>query len=50
MLNADNGLPQIPPEGWGSMETAGVASQDSAMAAEWVAALRAVGELATAMG
>jgi len=49
MLNADNGLPQIPPEGWGSMETAGVASQDSAMAAEWVAALRAVGELATAM-
>jgi hypothetical protein len=49
MLNADNGLPQIPPEDWGSMETAGVAAQDSAMAGEWIAALRAVGELATAM-
>jgi Glycosyl-hydrolase family 116, catalytic region len=49
MLNAGNGLPQIPAEEWGSMETAGVASQDSAMAGEWIAALRAVGALATAM-
>lgn len=49
ILNAGNGLPQIPAEEWGSMETAGVASQDSAMAGEWIAALRAVGRLATAM-
>ena len=42
MLNAENGLPQIPPENWGSMETAGVATQDSAMAGEWIAAVRAV--------
>ena len=49
MLNADNGLPQIPPEHWGSMETAGVAVQDSAMAGEWIAALRAVAELAPVM-
>lgn len=49
MLNEGNGLPQIPPESWGSMETAGVAAQDSAMAGEWIAALRALEELATAM-
>jgi Glycosyl-hydrolase family 116, catalytic region len=49
MLNAENGLPQIPPGSWGSMETAGVAAQDSAMAGEWIAAVRAAGELATAM-
>jgi hypothetical protein len=49
MLNAGNGLPQIPAEEWGSMETAGVASQDSAMAGEWIAALRALGALAAAM-
>lgn len=49
LLNANNGLPQIPPEDWGSMETAGVAAQDSAMAGEWVAALRATAELARAM-
>jgi hypothetical protein len=49
MLNPSNGLPQIPAEEWGSMETAGVASQDSAMAGEWIAALRAVGTLALAM-
>ncbi len=49
ILNPANGVPQIPAEEWGSMETAGVATQDSAMAGEWVAALRAVGALATAM-
>jgi hypothetical protein len=42
-------MPQIPPETWGSMETAGVAVQDSAMAGEWIAALRAVEALATAL-
>lgn len=49
MLNAENGLLQIPPEGWGSMESAGVAAQDSAMAGEWIAAVRVVAELATVM-
>jgi hypothetical protein len=49
LLNAGNGLPQIPPENWGSMETAGVSEQDSAMAGEWIAALRAIAELAAAM-
>jgi hypothetical protein len=49
MLNVENGLLQIPPEGWGSMEAAGVAAQDSAMAGEWIAAVRAVAELATVM-
>ncbi len=49
MLNAENGLPEIPPGNWGSMETAGVATQDSAMAGELIAAVRAVEELATAM-
>ena len=49
ILNGKNGLPQIPPESWGSMETAGVATQDSAMAGEWIAALRAVARLATMM-
>lgn len=49
LLNAENGLPQIPPENWGSMETAGVAVQDSAMAGEWIAALRAMADLAEAM-
>ena len=49
ILNVENGLPQIPPGHWGSMETAGVATQDSAMAGEWTAAVRAVEELATAM-
>src|SRR5262249_32017923 len=32
LLKPENGLPQIPPENWGSMETAGVAVEDSAMA------------------
>ncbi len=49
LLNTENGLPQIPSENWGSMETAGVAAQDSAMAGEWIAAVRAVAELAIAM-
>lgn len=49
LLNKENGLPVIPPESWGSMETAGVAVQDSAMSGEWIAALRAVATLATAM-
>lgn len=49
LLNKENGLPTIPPGNWGSMETAGVAVQDSAMAGEWIAALRAMAALATAM-
>jgi Mannosylglycerate hydrolase MGH1-like glycoside hydrolase domain len=49
LLNKENGLPVIPPESWGSMETAGVATQDSAMAGEWIAALRALATLAAAM-
>jgi hypothetical protein len=49
LLNAENGLPTIPAENWGSMETAGVAVQDSAMAGEWIAALRSLAELAAAM-
>jgi glycogen debranching enzyme len=49
LLNAENSLPSIPPESWGSMETAGVAAQDSAMAGEWIAALRSLAKLAAAM-
>jgi hypothetical protein len=49
LLNAENGLPQIPPENWGSIETAGVAVQDSAMAGEWIAALHGMADLAEAM-
>jgi hypothetical protein len=49
LLNAENGLPQISPENWGSMETAGVAVQDAAMAGEWIAALHAMADLAEAM-
>lgn len=49
LLNAENGLPQVLPENWGSMETTGVAVQDSAMAGEWIAALRAMADLADAM-
>jgi hypothetical protein len=48
-LKAENGLPQIPPDQWGSMETAGVAVQDSAMGGEWIAAVRSVAELAEVM-
>jgi hypothetical protein len=49
LLSAENGLPSIPPENWGSMETAGVAVQDSAMAGEWIAALRSLDRMAIAM-
>lgn len=49
LLNPENGLPKIPPENWGSMETAGVSVQDSAMAGEWIAALRAMSDLGGAM-
>ena len=48
-LKAENGLPQISPGQWGSMETAGVAVQDSAMGGEWIAAVRSVAELAEVM-
>ena len=50
LLNASDGLLRIPPGGWGSMETAGVATEDSAMAGEWIAALRDMRKMSEAMG
>jgi hypothetical protein len=49
ILNAADGLLLIPPGEWGSMETAGVASEDSAMAGEWIAALKSLSTLASVM-
>lgn len=50
LLNPDDGLMRIPPGGWGSMEAADVAQEDSAMAGEWIAALRALRGMSAAMG
>jgi hypothetical protein len=49
ILDPADGLPSIPKGEWGSMETAAF-RKDSAMAAEWIAALRALGEIGSAVG
>lgn len=49
ILDPSDGLLRIPPGEWGSMEVADF-QKDAAMAGEWVAALRAVGELSAARG
>ena len=49
ILDPADGLPAIPKGEWGSMETASF-RKDSAMAAEWIAALGAVREISAAIG
>jgi hypothetical protein len=49
IMDPADGLLVIPKEGWGSMELTGF-SKDSAMAGEWVAALRAMRDLARMAG
>ncbi len=49
LLDPADALPRIPPGEWGSMEAVRF-SKDSAMAAEWIAALRALQDLAGSMG
>ena len=49
LLDSNDGLPTIPKGEWGSTELANF-SKDAAMAAEWIASLRAVRELSAFMG
>ena len=49
IMDPADGLLLIPKEGWGSMELTGF-SKDAAMAGEWIAALRAMRDLARMAG
>lgn len=49
ILDSSDGLLKIPPGEWGSMEAVSY-GKDAAMAAEWIAALRALGDLSKSMG
>ncbi len=49
ILDPADGLPTIPKGEWGSIELEDF-SKDSAMAGEWIAALRAMGEISASLG